>query len=98
MKLNKRIILVALAAAIAAPGAVFAAKSDKKKEKGSAPTFASCDKNNDGKVTKEEFVAAVKAAGGNEKGADKQFAAKDKNSDGNLSSEEFNARAKKKKA
>lgn len=95
MKLNK-IILVALATSIAAPGVVFAAKGEKK-EKVAAPTFAACDKNNDGNVTKEEFVAAVQAAGGNAKGAEKQFATKDKDNNGKLSKEEYSARAGKKK-
>lgn len=84
MKLNQRILVIALATAIAAPGAVFAAKSEKKNEK-AAPTFAQCDKNSDGFVSKEEFVAA----GGNAKAREKQFAAKDKDGDGKLSKQEF---------
>lgn len=89
MKLHHRILLITIASAIAAPGAVFAAKSDGGKSKGKAPTFAAADKNSDGFVTKDEFLAAVQASGGNAKGAEKQFAAKDKDSDGKLSKQEF---------
>jgi hypothetical protein len=88
MKFNQRIIIVALATAFIVPCTVFAAKSDKKREKAPAATFASCDKNKDGVVTKDEYHAAMVGSLGAD-GANKMFATLDKNGDGKLSKEEF---------
>lgn len=96
MKNNHRLIVITLAAALALPSVVFAAKGEKKEGK-SATSFAACDTNNDGFVSKEEYVTAMKNAGKKEKGLDRSFAAKDKDSDGKLSKEEFAAKVESKK-
>lgn len=75
----------------------FAAEGDKKPE-GDKPkpdlaaVFAKKDKDSNGKVTKEEFLAGSKDAAKSEK----QFAAKDADKDGSLTKEEFTAPGKKK--
>jgi len=87
--MNKRTLIAAvLAALISLPLAVSGAE-EKKKGGG----FAALDKNNDGKISKKEFVDAQKDAGK----AEKRFAQLDKNGDGNLDKEEFAAGMKKKK-
>lgn len=75
--------------------AVFAAKAEDKK-KGAAPSFATVDKNGDGKVSMGEYTSAMNK-GGDDQSAKAAFAALDKNSDGNLSAEEFAAASTTKK-
>ncbi len=89
MNLTKRLIVATLAAAIALPVAAFAAKADKKKNAATATeTFASVDKNADGNITQEEFLASQKDKLG-EEAAKARFATLDKNKDGKLASDEF---------
>lgn len=90
MKLPNRIVLVALATAIALPVASFAAKGDRKKKEPAGVSFATADKNSDGSVSEAEYVVAVKDKL-DETSAKSRFATLDKNGDGKLSSEEYNA-------
>lgn len=92
MKLSKSILLTTLAAAIALPVVSFAAKGDgrRKKDQAAVATFESADKNSDGAVSKEEYVAAMKANLGDD-GAKAKFATLDKNDDKKLSKEEYDA-------
>ncbi len=85
--MNKRSILTAVIAAfLALPLAVTAA--DKKKGGG----FAALDTNGDGKVSKEEFTAAMSKSGKmNEEQIGKRFASMDKDGNGSISAEEFAA-------
>jgi Ca2+-binding EF-hand superfamily protein len=96
MNLTPRLIVAALVAAIALPGAAFAAKADKKKDKAATETFASVDKNGDGGITTEEFLASQKDKLG-EEAAKARFATLDKNKDGKLTSDEFGGAEEKKK-
>lgn len=84
-----------LFALLVATSFTFAADEAKKKE-GDRPDpeamFKKADANNDGKVSKEEFLKGAKDAAKKEA----QFAAKDKDKDGNLTLEEFKAGGKKK--
>jgi hypothetical protein len=96
MKLSKIALCAALAAAFTLPFTAEAAKGDKKNKKGAAPAFSSVDKNGDGTITEEEYVAAMKDSIGEET-AKTQFASLDKNSDKKLSSEEYAAAASGKK-
>ena len=88
MNLTKRLLVATLAAAIALPTAAFAAKGDKKKNAVATETFASVDKNGDGNITTEEFLATQKDKLG-EEAAKARFGTLDKNKDGKLTSDEF---------
>ena len=93
MKFPTRILLSAIALAIALPGAAFAAKGErkkKKKEDATAVTFEKADTNGDKSVSKEEYIKAM-AGKLDEKSAGERFATLDKNGDGSLSAEEYNA-------
>ncbi|HEY9248006.1 MAG TPA: hypothetical protein VIO38_02695 [Rariglobus sp.] len=92
----KKLIITLLFASIPvlglAEGAPEGGDAPKKKpaKKDPAAAFQGLDKNKDGKVSKEEFMANKKgewAAQG-----EKNFAAKDKDSDGSLTIEEFSAK------
>ncbi len=97
MNLTKRLLVATLAAAIALPVATFAAKGDKKKKDAApAETFASVDKNGDGEITLEEFLASQKDKLG-EEAAKARFATLDKNHDGKLTKDEFGAPDEQKK-
>ena len=100
MKKSSRVIVAVLVAALACPGAVQAAKADRKnknQQQEQLPVaFAAADTNGDGNVTKEEFVAALKEKLG-EGGASSKFASLDKNSDGKLSKEEYSGAPEQKK-
>jgi Ca2+-binding EF-hand superfamily protein len=90
----KNIITILSVLAIAAT--VNAADDAAKKGKGDpAAAFAKMDKDSDGKVSKDEFMASPAAKKDAAK-AGESFTKKDKNSDGFLSKEEA-APAKKKK-
>jgi hypothetical protein len=95
MKLSKLAVCAALVAAFSMPFTAQAAKGDRKNKKAAAPAFSTLDKNSDGSITKEEYVAAMKDSIGEET-ANTQFASMDKNSDGKLSSEEYSASSGKK--
>ncbi|MDP3068906.1 MAG: EF-hand domain-containing protein [Opitutaceae bacterium] len=88
MKPTHRILLAALVTAIALPASAFAAKADKKKTATPTETFASVDKNGDGVITVEEFLATQKDKLG-EEAAKTRFATLDKNKDGKLAKDEF---------
>lgn len=60
-----------------------------------AKAFARMDKDKDGKVTKDEFLAGRQGDAAAK--AEKAFSRLDKNGDGSLSLEEFKARGGKKK-
>jgi len=92
MKLPHRILLAAVAAALVLPLAAHAAKGDKKKtdSKNPAANFATLDKDGNGSVSQDEYVAAMKEKLG-EDGAKTHFAELDKNHDGQLSKEELGA-------
>ena len=74
----------------AAPGAPAAPAAETKKAGGA---FAKKDKDGDGNLTKEEFVADAKDAAK----AEAAFAKRDTNGDGKISKEEFAAGPAKKK-
>ncbi|MBL9189574.1 MAG: EF-hand domain-containing protein [Opitutaceae bacterium] len=88
MKSTPRILVAALIAAIALPASALAAKADKKKNAPATETFASVDKNSDGNITVEEFLATQKDKLG-EEAAKTRFATLDKNKDGKLTKDEF---------
>lgn len=90
MHSKNRLLIAALVAAIALPVGAFAAKADKTKKKDAAATetFASVDKNGDGTITLEEFLATQKDKLG-EEAAKARFATLDKNHDGKLAKDEF---------
>jgi hypothetical protein len=92
MKSTRRIIIAVLGAAIALPVSALAAKAERKnkKETGPAVAFATVDKDTDGSISKEEFVAALKEKLG-EDSAKARFATLDKDSSGKLSKEEYAA-------
>jgi Ca2+-binding EF-hand superfamily protein len=73
------------------PEAAPAAGAEKKADPEKA--FARKDKDNDGNLTKEEFVAGAKDAAK----AEAAFAKRDANGDGKISKEEFAAQPAKKK-
>ena len=91
MKITHRILLAALAAAIALPVTASAAKGDRKK-KNDAPetTFATIDKDGDGVVTETEYLALMSKPLG-ESAAKARFAQLDKDTNGKLSKEEYAA-------
>lgn len=92
MKTASRVLIASLAAAVALPLAVHAAKGDRKGKKDQTPAvaFATVDKDNDGSVTETEFVAAMKDTLG-ESAAKTRFATLDKDSNGKLTKEEYAA-------
>ncbi len=91
MKLPSRLLLAALATAIAIPATALAAKADRKNKKNDpAATFASVDKDSDGSVNEAEYLAARKEKLG-EEAAKTQFGKLDKDANGKLSKEEFAA-------
>ncbi len=86
--MNKTLALgAAVAALFSLPAVLTAASADR-----GARAFAKADKNNDGKLNKEEF-AAMGAGKTDQAKADKAFARRDKDNDGFLSKEEFAAAA-----
>ncbi|MBI5690417.1 MAG: EF-hand domain-containing protein [Verrucomicrobia bacterium] len=90
---STRFTIAAVALAVALPGICLAAKADRKNKKNDTPAaFATVDKNSDGSVSKEEFMAAMKEKLG-ESAADSRFTTLDKNSDGKLTKEEYDAGA-----
>src|SRR6185369_9492103 len=95
MKLTKIALCAALVAAFSLPFTAEAAKGDRKK-KDAGPAFSAVDKDGDGSISKEEYIAAMKDSIGEET-AKTQFASLDKNSDGKLTKEEFDAGAAGKK-
>jgi Ca2+-binding EF-hand superfamily protein len=86
--------LSAIAILVTSTGLVTAADDKPKKKKDLAAVFKKLDKDNDGKLTKAEFIG--KREGEKKAKAEKAFARKDKDSDGNLTVEEFSAAPKKK--
>ena len=87
-----------LSALLVSAAVSFAADAPKKPaaEKSKATPeelFKNADKNNDGKISKEEFVAGKKDPAA----AEKVFTSKDKDKDGFLSPEEFAAKPEGKK-
>ena len=89
--MKTKIISTAVIAAFSMALAVNAAEGEKKKGGG----FASLDKNNDGSLSKEEYMASPAAQKDTGK-AEARFKSLDKNNDGKLSKEEFEAGQKKK--
>jgi Ca2+-binding EF-hand superfamily protein len=90
MKLSKIVFCAAIAAAFTLPFTAEAAKGDRKNKKNAAPAFSTLDKNGDGSISKEEYIAAMKDSLGEET-AKTQFASLDKNKDDKLSAEEYSA-------
>ena len=89
MKTSTRLVVAAVAAALALTSAAFAAKGDRKeKPAGEARGLAKIDTDKNGSVSESEFVAAMKAKGG-EEAAKTRFASLDKNSDGKLDKKEL---------
>ena len=86
---------------LAVPAIVFAQDTNapaggekpKKPKKDPAAIFQSLDKNKDGKVSKEEFMA--NKTGDWAAQGEKAFAGKDKDGDGSLTLEEFSAKKQK---
>ena len=95
MKLSKLALCASIAATLSLPFTAQAAKGEKR-NKAARPAFSAVDKNSDGKISLEEYVAAMKDSIGEET-AKTQFASLDKNNDGSLSKEEFDAGAAGKK-
>lgn len=87
---NKIITLTALAVVLSTP-AIYGQEGKPK-----SPNPMGADKDNDGFVSKEEFMATPGAMKDLEKAA-KRFTRLDKNSDGKISPEEFKAGAPKPK-
>lgn len=83
--------VLAIAAGVQAADAKGGAKGKGKGDPAAA--FAKLDKNGDGKISKEEFMASPAATKDAAK-AEESFKKRDKNGDGSLSKEEF-APAKK---
>jgi hypothetical protein len=90
MKLTHRLLVTAIAAALALPIAAFAAKGNKKNAAEPAPSFASIKKADEKCITEAEFCAAMKTTLG-EDGSKAKFATLDKNSDKKLTEEEYAA-------
>lgn len=89
--MQKHILIAATAALLSLPLALNAAADGKKKG-----PFVVADTDGDGKVSKTEYVVALK--GKLEKAAaETKFADLDKNKDGSLDRQEFNAGAGEKK-
>ena len=80
--MKTKIISTAVIAAFSMALAVNAAEGEKKKGGG----FASLDKNNDGSISKEEYMASPNAQKDTGK-AEARFKSLDKNGDGKLSKE-----------
>ena len=97
MKLRNLLVIPALAAALTLPFSAYAAKG-KKAQATDAPSFATLDKDSNGSISLEEYVAGMKDKLG-EDGAKARFKELDKDNDGKLTKEEFDAgqTAKKKK-
>jgi Ca2+-binding EF-hand superfamily protein len=91
MQKNNRILIAALAAVLSLPLALRAADEPKKKG-----PFVTADANNDGKVSLDEYVAAMKDRL-DATAAKARFADLDKDKDGFLSRQEFNAGVGEKK-
>jgi Ca2+-binding EF-hand superfamily protein len=89
----RKLVSWTLAALFATVVSVAPAAAQEKKAPDPEAAFKRLDKNSDGKLTAEEFVA--KRTGDKAEMAKKAFARLDKNSDGSLSLEEFKARGKK---
>ena len=92
MKTPSRILIATLVAAIAFPLAAQAAKGDRKNKKddSSAVSFETADKNKDGKISKDEFVAAMTEKLGKD-GATARFDSLKKANDKELTKEEYAA-------
>lgn len=88
MKTTTRLVITALATAIALP--LVAQAADKKKNDGPA-AFAKMDKDQDGKISESEFVASAK----DKDQAKTRFASLDKDQSGDLTKQEMAAGAKK---
>ena len=90
--------IITLFALVATASFSFAADKPADKPAGDKPkqdpekVFAKKDANNDGKLSKEEFLANAKDPAK----AEKSFAKKDKDSDGSVTKEEFTAPGKAK--
>ena len=100
MKLRFAIIpLAAVAVALITSVPAFAAKGNRKKDqnKDASPTFAELDKDNNGSISKTEYVAGMKTKLGSEEAATKRFGELDKDKDDTLSKEELAAGEVKKK-
>ena len=89
--MKTKIISTAVIAAFSMALAVNAAEGEKKKGGG----FAALDKNNDGKISKEEYMASPNTQKDTGK-AEARFKSLDKDNNGSLSKEEFEAGQKKK--
>lgn len=89
--MHKRILIAATAALLSLPLALNAADETKKKG-----PYMLADTDGDGKVSKVEYVAAMKDKL-DAKAADTKFTDLDKDKDGFLSREEFNAGGGEKK-
>lgn len=94
MKLQKLLVIPALAAVLTFTVSSFAAKGGGKKSPG--PDFATLDKDSKGFVTKDEFAAGMKDTLDKD-AAEARFATLDKDGNGKLTSEEFAAGKKGKK-
>ena len=90
MHTSKTIAFTVLTAALALPLVAFAAKGDRKNNKGqsSSQTFETFDNDKDGVVTQAEYLRVMKGVLG-EEGAKSRFATLDKNNDGKLTKDEF---------
>ena len=93
-------IILTLGALLLSATVALAAEGDKPKKppgEGDRPRlnpeemFKKLDSNNDGSISKEEYLASPRAKENAER-AEKSFAARDKDKDGKLSKEEFTAR------
>jgi Ca2+-binding EF-hand superfamily protein len=90
-------ILVALLASVSLAVAADEAKPKAPKPKADpAAAFAKMDKDGDGKLSKDEFLATAKDDAAKAK-KEQQFTAKDKDKDGFVSKDEFLAKPEKKK-
>lgn len=88
-------ILVALLASLSLAVAADEAKPKAKAKVDPAAAFAKMDKNADGKLSKDEFLASAKDDAAKAK-KEQQFTAKDTDKDGFVSKEEFLAKPAKK--
>jgi len=88
----KKILVMALAFGMFAPALMTA---QEKKQKSPEEQFAALDKNNDKKLSKEEFLGNTEGEKKTKK--ENRFKALDKDSDGFVSLEEYKAGTAKKK-